>query len=237
MSRLIIQMEPIASFREAVKTDLADPVTAAALAEIGGADGIACPMPIEGSAFKERDIRLLKETIKTELTLFVPAVDMISTKAMGLSPAHVILIPAKKAGSTPGGGLDALGLASQLSKIVQDFRSQSIKISLLIEPLIQQVKAVAKLNADGVHLHLGRLDSLKNAGDRADYLENLSQVTLAANKMGLQASAGQGVSYQNVSDIQSMAQLDELIVGRSVMARALYIGLESAVRDMAALVH
>ncbi len=236
MARLVIHLEPITQFREAAKASEADPVRAAILGEIGGADGIACSLS-EGGSFSDRDLRLVKETVKTNFILFVSASDALTTKSMAYSPEQVILMPAHKPGTTSGGGLDALGQASLLEKLVHDFRSQDIHVSLFVEPMIQQVKAAAKLNADGVHLHLGRFASLNKANDKSDFLENLNAVSLAAGKMGLTVSIGSGLNYQNISSILSAATVDEVVSGRAVLTRALWIGLESAVRDMAALVH
>ncbi|HDQ45909.1 MAG TPA: hypothetical protein ENN17_10510 [bacterium] len=237
MARLVIHLGPVAEFREAAKAREVDPVRAALLAEIGGADGIACTLPDEAGPFSDRDIRIVREMIRTDFVLFVPALDSLASKAMGYSPNQVVLVPAKKPGATPGGGLDALGQAGPIEKLVRDFRAQEIRVSLLVEPMIPQIKAAARLGADGVMLHLGRLESLKKAADRDDLLENLSGVSLAAEKMGLSASVINGVTYQNIPSILSNVRIGEVCAGRTVFGRALWIGMEAAVRDLAALVH
>lgn len=236
MARLTIQIDAIARLRESGKNPEADPVRAGLFAELGGADSIACVLPDDQSPLLDRDVKLLKETLRAELILLVPAADAFTTRAMGYGPSQVVLIPPKKAGSTQGGGLDAIGQAAQLSKLVQDFRSQSIQVKLLVEPMIQQVKAAAKLNADGVLLHLGQFGKLKAPVERSDYLDNLNSVAMAGHKMELSVAIGNGITYQSISEIMTSADVDEVVGGDAVIARALWIGMESAVRDMCALV-
>ena len=237
MARLGVNIEAIAALRGLRKQKQPDPISVAVYAEVGGSDGIVCPLREDLHPITERDVQLLKEMVKSHLNLQIPPTEQLITLALSISPDMVTLIPGKKPAATPGGGLDVLGHAERLSQIVQDISAQDIVVSLLIEPMIQQVKAAAKVGADYVDLHLGRYAMAEDLNEKADQLENIKSVALAASKIGLGVAAGCGLNYQNVSDIAAVDKIEEINVGHAIVARALWIGMEAAVRDMVALVH
>ena len=237
MARLGVNVESIAALREMGRLGEPDPVSAAIFAEVGGSDGIVCPLKEGLKPLTERDVQLLKETVKTHLNLLVPPTEQMVTLALSISPDMVTLIPGKKPGSTPGGGLDVLGHGDKLSQVVQDIRAQDIVVSLSIEPIIQQVKAAAKVGADYVQFHLGKYAAAEDLNERSDILESISAVAVAASKIGLGVAVGHGLNYQNVTEITAMEKIEELNIGHAIVARALWIGMEAAVRDMVALVH
>lgn len=237
MARLGINIESIAGLRELSTGSVPDPVSAAVYAEMGGCDGIVCPLKEDLRPIRERDVQLLKEMVKTHFNLRIPPMEKLVTLTLSVSPDMVTLVPGKKPVATTGGGLDVLGHAEQLMKVVQDIRSQDIVVSLLIEPIIQQVKAAAKVGVDYVELHCGQYAKAEDLNERADILENLSSVALAASKIGMGVAAGYGLNYQNVSDIAAIEKIEEINVGHAIVARSLWMGMEAAVRDMVALVH
>lgn len=237
MARLGVNIESIAALRELGMYAEPDPVTAAIYAEVGGCDGIVCPLRDELKPVKERDVQLLKEMVKTHLNLQIPPTDKMVTLALSVSPDMITLIPGKKPGSTPGGGLDVLGHEKDLAQVVQDIRAQEIVVSILVEPIIQQVKSAAKIGADYIELHLGSYAGAVDMNERSDQLENITSVALAASKIGLGVSAGHGLNFQNIVDIVAISKIEEINVGQALLARALWMGIEASVRDMAALVH
>ena len=237
MARLGVKIEQVAVLRTIGKGAEPDPVTAAIFAEMGGADGIVCTLNEELRYITERDLKMLKEMVKTHLNLQISPVEQLLTLAFSVAPDMITLIPGRKAGSTQGGGLDILGNAKKLSQMVDEIRAQNIVVSLLIEPLIYQVKAAAKIGADYVEFHMGKYAAAEDLNERADILENISSVALAASKLDLGVAASRGLNYYNVSGISAIERIEEINIGHAIVSRALWLGMEQAVRDMVALVH
>jgi len=236
MARLGVNLEAIAILRENGVAS-ADPLMTAMMAELGGADGIVCPMREELIYLKERDLQLLKEVVKTHLNIQTVVDESLIHGALTIRPDMITLIPGKKPGSTPGGGLDVLGHGTKLAKWVEELRGQDVVISILVEPNIHQIKAAAKIGVDYVELHLGLYAKAEDLNERNDHLENIGSIALAAQKLGLGVAAGQYADYQNVTAVSAIDSIEEINIGRAIISRALSIGMESAVRDMVALVH
>ena len=154
MARLGVNIKPIAQLRQLANDIEPDPVTAAVYAELGGADGIVCPVKEEFQPVTERDVQLLKEIVKTHFTLQIPPTEKMITLALKISPDMVMLIPGKKPGTTEGGGLDVLGHGQKLQRIIQELHARDIVVSLLVDPNVHQVKAAAKIRADYIELHM-----------------------------------------------------------------------------------
>jgi len=237
MANLCLNIDPLCGFRERVHAGSSDVASLGVTAEIGGADSLVYTLKPDLLAVQEKEISLIREMVHIPLNLKVPPVDEALKTAVGFSCETVTLIPGKQPGASPGGGLDVLGLGSKMDRVIQDIRARGISVQLLVDPNIHQVKSAAKSGADGVELIFGGIESAKNARDRADQMENLASVVLAASKMNLRVSISRGVHYQNAAALSAMAGVSEIVTGRAVFIRALYTGLESAVRDMASLVH
>jgi pyridoxine 5-phosphate synthase len=237
MARLCIKVELAARFRELGRALHIDPVVAAMYAEVGGADGIVCTLKEEFRPVRERDVQMLREIVKTHLNLQVPPLERIMGRVLSFNPDMITFIPWKKPGTTPGGGLDVLGLGDKLARLIQDIRAQGVVVSVLVEPIIQQVKAAAKAGVDYVEFHMGKYVATEDLNERIDQIENCASVALAASKLGLGVAASQGLDYQNVAQIASIEKIEEINIGEAVFTRAFWIGMEQAVRDMVALVH
>ena len=237
MARLGVNIEQITLIRLREKRSEPDPVQAALFVELAGADGIVCPVRPEFQLLTERDVRLLKEVVKTHFNLQIPPLKNMLTFALSVVPDMITIYPGKKPGSTQGGGLDVLGRMEELTRIVHDIRGRDVVVSLLIEPIIHQVKAAAKVGADYVEFHLGHYAQIESLDERIDMLENINSVSLAASKIGLGVVAGHGLNYINVSEIAALEKIEEINIGQAIVARALWVGMEQAVRDMIALVH
>jgi pyridoxine 5-phosphate synthase len=212
MARLGVNIESIAILREN-GVESADPLTTAMLAELGGADGIVCPLREELPYLNERDIQLLKEVVKTHLNIQIPVNESLINRALSIRPDMITLIPGNKPGSTQGGGLDVLGQGSKLVKWVEDLRGQDVVISMLVEPNIHQIKAAAKIGVDYVELHLGLYAKAGDLNERNDHLENIGSVAMAAQKLGLGVAAGQHADYQNVTAVSAIKAIEEINVG------------------------
>ena len=238
MARLGVNIKPIAQLRQLANDIEPDPVTAAVYAELGGADGIVCPVKEEFQPVTERDVQLLKEIVKTHFTLQSKYDDpeLRPVLALKISPDMVMLIPGKKPGTTEGGGLDVLGHGQKLQRIIQELHARDIVVSLLVDPNVHQVKAAAKIRADYIELHMGQYVLAQDLNERSDQLENIVSVALAASKLELGVAAGQGINYHNVSEISGIQYVEEINIGRAIAAKALWMGIENAVRDMIALV-
>jgi len=237
MARLGVNISEIAELRSDINITEPDPVSAAVFAEVGGADGIVCPLREELTPITERDVRILREMVKTHLTLQIPPIESLIMLALSVTPDMVTLIPGKKPGSTQGGGLDVLGHEQEIGRIVNDIRAQDIIVSLQVEPVIHQVKSAVKVGADYVELHSGGYAKAEDLNERLDLLEGISSVALAASKMGVGVAAGRGLNYTNVIDIANIEAIEEINIGHAIVTRALWVGMETAVRDMVALVH
>lgn len=236
MARLGVNIEPVAALRERGRVSEADPVMAGMLAELGGADFIVCPLREKFSPITEKDAKLLRMMMKIPLELQVELNDQTIGFALSLAPEKVTLVPGKFPESQ-GSRLDVQPHLKELAKAIQDFRSEERLIGVWVEPDLQQIKAVAGLRVDYVKLYFGPISEKKNLSERADFLEQVSSLILAAGKMGLSTALEGGITYSNAAMLSGLGKIHEVVVGDAVVARALWIGMEQAVRDMVALVH
>ncbi|MBN2417056.1 pyridoxine 5'-phosphate synthase [bacterium] len=236
MARLGIHVEQVALLRNGGCATEADPVKAAVYAELGGCDGIVCAIRKGFTSISERDLRVLKEVVTTHLNVQVAAEDRLVNAALSVRPDMITLMSGRDSHESGNDPLDILGHQDQAAQMIEGIRSQDIIVSVLTAPEILQIKAAAKAGADYVELHLGSYAAAASLSEKSDALENLKMVALAAAKLGLGVSVSQGITYQNVADIAAVEAVEEINVGGSVIGRSLWIGMEAAVRDMAALV-
>lgn len=237
MARLALNLEGIAWLREKSTSAEPDPVTAAVLAEMGGVDGIVCPLHEEQSVLTKRDARVLKETVKSHLNIQIPATEELIGFAISLLPDMVTFIPnAPKDIVNANQAIDLLSHTTQLSEPIMEMRKENIVTCVLIEPDVHQVKAASKLGVDYIELHLGKLISMEDDNQRNDFLVNIAQVTTVAAKLDLGIAAGYGIDYYNAEEIAKIDLIEEFNVGYAIIAKSISIGMENAVRDMLAVV-
>ena len=236
MARLGVNIEYIAILRGTDNHTEPDPVTAAGFAELAGCDGIVCPLREELYPVKERDLKLLKEMVKTHLNVQIPPEEKIIEIALSYSPDMITLVPGDKPGGMQGNGLDVMGHEAEFAKIVEDIRSQNIVTSIMVDPNIHQIKSAAKVGGDFIELNTGPYAEAEDYNQRIDILENLSSSALAASKLGLGVAVSCGLNYTNILDIVSLEKIEEINIGHAIVTRAVWIGMENAVRDMMALV-
>lgn len=236
MNRLGVNIDHVATLREARKDRLPDPVAAAMVAEMAGADGIVCHLREDRRHIKDKDLYLLKETVKTHLNLEMAGTDEMVKIATEVVPDMVTLVPERREEVTTEGGLNVVGNKEFLEEAIAILRANNIVTSLFIDPDIQQIKAAARIGADYVELHTGAFSRAESLNAIGDELEKIRSMAAAAAKLRLGVSAGHGLNYQNVREIATVGQIEELNIGHSIIARAVMVGMERAIRDMLAII-
>ena len=236
MVRLGVNVDHVATVREARKITEPDPVAAAVLVELAGADGIVCHLREDRRHIKDRDLKLLREVVKTHLNLEMAATGEMANIALEVLPDMVTLVPEKRQELTTEGGLNVVAHADHLQEVIANLRAHNIVVSLFVDPDIHQVKAAAKVGADFVELHTGEYANAEDENTMMEELEKLATMAVAASKLGLAVSAGHGLNYQNVSLVAQLDRIEELNIGHSIISRAVLVGLERAVREMLALI-
>ena len=236
MVRLGVNVDHIATVREARKDRLPDPIAGAIAAEMAGADGIVCHLREDRRHIKDKDLYLLKEVVKTHLNLEMAATDEMVKIATEVVPDMVTLVPERREEITTEGGLDVIANQEFIEESLSILRANNIVVSLFIDPDIKQIKAASRVGADYVELHTGLYANAESLNVINDELEKIRSLSAAANKLRLGVSAGHGLNYQNVREISDISQIEELNIGHSIIAKAVMIGMERAVRDMLALI-
>ena len=235
MTTLGVNIDHIANVRQARKTVEPDPVQFAFLAELGGADSITVHLREDRRHIQDRDIFLLKDTIKTKLNLEMAATEEMLTISKNLLPDYVTLVPEKREEITTEGGLNLKGNKELFKNFVKNLKKSQIEVSAFIEPLSEQINSAKEIGFDCIELHTGKYSELKSE-DQNKELQKIIESTYEANNLGLVVNAGHGLNYQNVKGIASINNINELNIGHSIVSRALAIGLEKAVREMKALI-
>ena len=231
MITLGVNIDHIATIRQARKTIEPDPITAAALAELGGADGITIHLREDRRHIQDRDVEILKKTVKTRLNLEMALYKGVVRIALKTKPDQVTLVPEKREEITTEGGLNVLKSYADLKKVVPSFLKNKILVSFFIDPDFKQIKASADLGAEFIEFHTGHYANA-NRHNRPKELEKLINGAQYALENGLRINAGHGLNYTNVQDIFLLPGLEELNIGHAIIARAVFTGLTQAVREM-----
>jgi pyridoxine 5-phosphate synthase len=230
-----VNIDHVATLRQARGGTDPDPIAAATLVELAGADGIVVHLREDRRHIQDRDLQLLRDTIHTKLDLEMAPDDAIAKIALALKPDMVTLVPERRQELTTEGGLDVVAHKERFHSIVALLHSGGIPVSLFIEPDLAQVKASHKIAADFVELHTGRYANAKRAKEADTELETIAQAAKLAYKLGLGVNAGHGLNYHNVKRVTHISEIVEYNIGHSIIARAVLVGLERAVREMKAL--
>lgn len=235
MIRLGINVDHVATLRQARGITEPDPVAAALIAELAGADGITVHLREDRRHINERDVRLLRQSIKTRLNLEMALAPEIIDFALAVKPDTITLVPEKREELTTEGGLDAAAQANRLAEVVKKFQDQGIVVSLFIDPEITQIEAAAGTGAEFIEIHTGRYcEAIRDREIKAE-LQLLEQAAVAALNLGLRINAGHGLNYRNVKPVVKLPGLEELNIGHSIISHAVFVGLERAVKEMKAL--
>jgi pyridoxine 5-phosphate synthase len=234
--RLCINIDHVATLREARGGVEPDPVTAAQLCELAGADGIVCHLREDRRHINDRDLRILRDTVKTKLDLEMAATDEIIKIAIETLPDLATLVPERRQELTTEGGLDVAGHRHQLRDVIKELHSHEIPVSLFIDPIPEQVEAAREVEADFVEIHTGAYAEARNERRAHEVLEAVHAAVLLARNLGLRVNAGHGLNYQNILPFREIREIEEVSIGHAIIARALFVGLERAVKEMCALV-
>jgi len=235
MATLGVNIDHIANVRQARKTVEPDPVQFAFLAELGGADSITVHLREDRRHIQDRDVFLLRETIKTKLNLEMAATEEMLVISQKLLPNYVTLVPEKREEVTTEGGLDVKNNEKHLKNFVRYLKDSNIQVSAFIDPVSEQITYSKEIGFDFIELHTGKYAEL-TGHDQYKELQRIIESTHLANDLGLVVNAGHGLNYNNVKKIASINNMNEFNIGHSIVARALAIGLEKSVREMKSLI-
>jgi pyridoxine 5-phosphate synthase len=234
--RLGVNVDHVATIREARKTDEPDPVIAAALAELAGADQITVHLRGDRRHIKERDLEILRRTVRTRLNVEMAATEEMVKIAATIKPHSVTLVPERREEVTTEGGLDAILNQNHLRRIVTSLRESGLSVSAFVDPDFDQIKAVTKAGAAVIEINTGRYADARTEELRQVELTKVVNAAKAGRKLGLAVAAGHGLTYRNVTPIAAIGEIEELNIGHSIVARAVLVGMERAVREMKTLI-
>jgi len=235
--RLGVNIDHVATVRQARRAQEPDPVAAAVLATLGGADGITVHLREDRRHIQDRDVFLLRETVATRLNLEMAASDEIVAIALEVQPDEATLVPEKRQELTTEGGLDAIATETATRSAVDRLKAAGIPVSLFIDPDLAQVEQARKLGADAIEFQTGSYSEAVGQAAIAEELAKLEQASAHALGLGLHIHMGHGLNYVNVKPIVRIAGVEELNIGHSIVSRAVLVGLERAVREMKQLIH
>jgi len=237
MPQLGVNIDHVATVRQARLTNEPDPVHAAVLAELGGADGITVHLREDRRHIQDRDVRILRQTLRVKLNLEMAVEQEIIDFALDVVPDQATLVPEKREELTTEGGLDIIGQHDRVSRGIQQLHEAGISVSLFIDPDADQVAAAAELGVEAIELHTG---TFADATSEADADAELSRIVSASELVvarGLTLNMGHGLTYRNVCPIARIAGVHELNIGHSIMSHAMLVGMERAVREMKDLIN
>jgi len=232
MISLHINIDHVATVRQARQINEPDPVTAAGLVELAGADGITIHLREDRRHIIDRDVRILRETVQTRLNLEMAATAEMFRIALETRPDIVTLVPEKREEVTTEGGLDVAGAPESMHKGIAQLREAGIRVSLFIDPEAEQIEATQKAGAEDVELHTGCYANAERRIQQDKEYERLVSAAEFANEQNLQVNAGHGLNYINTQRICGLPHLRELNIGHSVVSRAIFVGLTQAVQEM-----
>jgi pyridoxine 5-phosphate synthase len=234
MIRLGVNVDHVATVRQARQADVPDPVEAALLAEKAGADGITVHLREDRRHIQERDVMLLREQLKTKLNLEMAVTPPMVTLAEKLRPDDACFVPEKRQELTTEGGLDVVTHRQKIKDAVQRLQNRGIHVSLFIDPEVKQIESSKEVGAHGIEIHTGGYCNAV-AGKREKEREAIAAAAKRSRSLGLEVHGGHGLNYDNVLPIAGIEEIVELNIGHSIIARAVIVGMEQAVREMKAL--
>jgi len=234
--RLAINIDHIATLRNARGGTDPDPVEAARAVERAGADGIVCHLREDRRHITDGDVRRLRDSVTTKLDLEMAATPEIIRIARDVKPDLVTLVPEKRRELTTEGGLNVLRWKSALRRAVGLFHDSGIKVSLFIDPMREQIEAAKEIGAEMIEIHTGEYANARTAGQRRKLWGEVRQMAAFGSELGLGVNAGHGLDYNNIRPIRRIGDIEEVSIGYAIIVRAVSVGLEKAVREMVKIV-
>ena len=236
MSDLGVNIDHVATVRQARRTYEPDPVWVAVLAELGGADGITLHLREDRRHILDRDLKVLRETVTVKLNLELSCNQEVLEIGCQVKPDQATLVPERREEITTEGGLDVCGQRQRVAEVVDRLRQAGISVSLFLDPQARQIETAAALGADAVELHTGGYALAKPGPTRQKELDVLKAAAANVRRLGMVLHAGHGLTYRNVRPIAAIEGMHELNIGHSIVARAIMVGFEQAVREMKRLI-
>ncbi len=237
MIKLGVNVDHVATIRQARMTYEPDPVVAAGLADLGGADIITIHLREDRRHIQDRDLELLSETVFTKLNLEMATSQEIVDIALKIKPGQITLVPEKRQEITTEGGLSVTSQQKLLTGIIEKFKDNNIFVSLFIDPDKEQINAARDAGAQAIELHTGSYANAKSEEQSAELIEILKKGVKIAQDAGLRVNAGHGLTYKNTGPIIEHLDIEELHIGHSIISRAIFVGIENAVREMKDLIY
>ena len=234
--RLSVNIDHVATLREARGGNEPDPITAAHIAEIAGADGIVCHLREDRRHINDRDLRLLREVVKTKLDMEMALTDDILRICIETLPDLATFVPEKREELTTEGGLDVTGNVDKIAKAIHELHKHDIEVSLFIDPIDTQVDAAADAGADFIEIHTGEFSRARSQEDLFESLSRIRDIAAYAKTLDLGVNAGHGLNYLNIHYIKQIPEIEEVSIGHALIARAMFVGLHKAVEDMARII-
>ena len=230
-----VNIDHVATLRQARGTRYPDPVKAALDAEEAGADGITVHLREDRRHIQERDVLVLKDVLQTRMNFEMGVTEEMMAFAERIRPAHICLVPETRQELTTEGGLDVAGHRDHIQELVAMLHDGGIPVSLFIEPDLAQVKAAHRISADFVELHTGRYANAQRSKEADAEVDAITQAAKLSYKLGMGVNAGHGLDYRNIGRLLNIPEIVEYNIGHSIIARAVLVGLDQAVREMKAL--
>ncbi len=232
MAKLGVNIDHVATLRQARGTRYPDPVAAGLLAEQAGADQITVHLREDRRHIQDEDVRLLKRSLQCELNLEMAATEEMVQLAIHIQPNSVTLVPEKRKELTTEGGLDVIRAHKTLRQQIPLMQQKGMRVSLFIDPNMEQVKMARELGSDAIEIHTGLYAEAKNPEETQRELLRVRQAAVLGKELGLWVAAGHGLHYQNTRLVAEIAEIVEFNIGHAIVARALFVGLSAAVREM-----
>ena len=230
--RLGVNVDHVATLRQARKGDEPDPVSAALLAELGGADGITVHLRGDRRHIQERDLQILRQTVRTRLNLEMAANPAMVTAASTHKPDRVTLVPERQEELTTEGGVDVLLNHTLVRKTAIELREAGVTVSIFVDPDYAQIRAIAKIGISTIQINTAGYAEARLEDEATMEIDKIIQAARAAAKLGLRVLAGHGLNYRNVKPVARIPEIVELNIGHAIVARAVLVGMERAVREM-----
>jgi pyridoxine 5-phosphate synthase len=235
--RLGINVDHVATLREARGGIEPDPVTAAHIAELAGAEMIVCHLREDRRHINDRDVRLLRDTVKTRLDLEMAATEEIISIALDIIPDLVTLVPERRQELTTESGLDITGTRKTIRSAIERFHKKEIAVSLFLDPVDEYIRLAADLEADYIEIHTGEYANARTHDEAGEQLSKIRRTAELARSLDLGVNAGHGLNYVNIRPIVEIPEIEEVSIGHAVICRAVFTGMERAVRDMIGLIN
>ena len=236
MAGLAVKIDYVAALREARKSLFPDPVSAAAMAEMAGADGIAVHLREDRQEIQDRDVRILRQTLQSKLILEMASTTEMVGMALDVKPDHVTLVPEKREEFSTEGGLDLIVHKDEIAETAETLQNSGIPVGIFIDPDTEQLKQAHRINAGIVEINTSAFCEAKTAQKRHQAFLKIVDAVKLAHKLKLNVKAGRGLCYKSIKAFRGLNEIDEFSIGHSIVSRALLMGMEKAVREMISLI-